>query len=122
MTRRQSESAIQIAVAEFLKLSLPDSVKAFHVPNGGRRDARTGARLKREGVKAGAPDWVLLRQGGACGLIELKTESGNLSGVQREWRDWCGENGVPYAICRSVSDVQSVLVDWNIPLKGRVSA
>lgn len=120
--RKQTESAIQIAVAEFLAVALPNSVKAFHVPNGGRRDARTGAKLKREGVKAGAPDWIILREGGACALIELKNERGNLSMPQKKWRDWCGLHGVPYAVCRSVGDVQSVLTDWNVPLVGRAAA
>ena len=37
----------------------------YHIPNGGRRDAITGARLKAEGVVAGVPDIFLAvpRQG-----------------------------------------------------------
>ena len=31
----------------------------YHIPNGGRRDAITGARLKAEGVVAGVPDIFL---------------------------------------------------------------
>ena len=31
----------------------------YHVPNGGRRNAREAAMLKAEGVKAGVPDIVL---------------------------------------------------------------
>ena len=37
---------------------LPESL-LFAIPNGGRRDAVTGARLKAEGVRAGAPDMFL---------------------------------------------------------------
>jgi len=117
MKRCQNESALQISVAQFLDVALPDEVRAFHVPNGGRRDARTGARLKREGVKAGVPDFMIVARGSVCGFIELKTEKGRLSEAQREWRDWCWDNHVLYAACRSLPEVADVLRRWGVELK-----
>lgn len=46
----------------------------FHIPNGGRRNPREGARLKAQGVKAGIPDiMVPVASGDYLGLfIEMK--------------------------------------------------
>ena len=47
------------AWAEWERIDRPELGLLFAVPNGGRRDAVTGARLKAEGVKAGVPDvWL----------------------------------------------------------------
>ena len=50
----------------------------YHIPNGGRRDAITGARLKAEGVVAGVPDIFLAvpRQGFHGLYVELKRQKG----------------------------------------------
>jgi hypothetical protein len=46
----------------------------FHVPNGGQRNIREGARLKQQGVKPGVPDiFVPVACGNYLGLfIEMK--------------------------------------------------
>jgi hypothetical protein len=117
---KTNESKIQVAIMQYLESALPSFIRAAHVPNGGRRDSITGAKLKREGVKAGFPDIVLIRDGGSCALIEVKASKGRLSDVQKDWADWAGHNAVPYAVCRSIGDVQTFLLDLNIPLKARV--
>ena len=122
MSRSQPELKVHKAVMSFLDSALPSTVRALHPANGGRRDAKTGAMLKAMGVKPGVADIILVRQGGYMAFIEIKAGKGSPSPAQRDWQDWCGENGVPYAICRNLSDVQNVLMDWNIPLKGRVAA
>jgi len=38
----------------------PELSLIFHIPNGGKRNAREAARFKRMGVKAGVPDLFLL--------------------------------------------------------------
>lgn len=50
-----------------------------HVPNGGARSPREGARLKAEGVRAGYPDYVLdVPRGTSAGLrLELKPPGGS---------------------------------------------
>jgi hypothetical protein len=82
--------------ARYMAATSPDLRLLFHVPNGGPRDARTGARLKAQGVKAGVPDVVLpvsrRRAGsgpnGACYggcYVELKVGRGRLSPAQSGW-------------------------------------
>lgn len=54
------------------------------IPNGGKRDIVTAAKLKNEGVKRGVPDLFLpVARGGYHGLyIELKIKGGKISNHQ----------------------------------------
>lgn len=57
--RNDLEHAEQVALFEWLAYKTnqdPLFALAFAVPNGGNRDAVTGARLKDEGLKPGIPD------------------------------------------------------------------
>jgi len=86
----QPEYRLSCVVADTLRLRGREGLHWFHVPNGESRSARTGARLKRIGTKAGEPDYVLIWKGRAIGL-ELKEKGGWQSAEQRaieeEWRD-----------------------------------
>lgn len=59
----------------------------YAVPNGGKRDKATAAKLKAEGVKAGVPDVVLpVARGGFHGCyIELKVGKNKTSAEQNAW-------------------------------------
>lgn len=70
-----TEHNLQSAAFNYVALSFPKySEFFFAIPNGGARSARTGAMLKREGVKRGIPDTMLaVPKRGYHGLfIELK--------------------------------------------------
>ena len=120
--RGKGEHNLQSSIMRFLDDALPSSCYAFAVPNGGKRNAVTGAILKREGVKAGVADIMILRNPGMCAMIEVKTKEGGLSNSQKLFRDWCSANGFPYAVVRSLGDVECALLDWGIPLSMRLSA
>lgn len=122
MTRAHGESSLQTTIMGFLGAALPASYRAFAVPNGGNRDRITGAILNREGVRAGVPDIVIIRSEGVAAFLEVKTETGRLSSSQIEWRDWCSEHRVPYAVVRSIGDVEAFLLDLNVPMRARVAA
>lgn len=51
-----TEHQIHTAVVEILQRAATPSCLWMHIPNGERRDAITGARLKRMGVRAGAAE------------------------------------------------------------------
>ena len=72
------------------------------IPNGGARDAVTGARLKREGVVRGMPDLVLLcaRCGKHALFIEMKTKRGRVSESQRGLFPLLEAQGYGVAVCR----------------------
>ena len=70
---KKSEESEQIALFEFASYQRePEWKLIFSIPNGGFRSKRTGARLKRQGMKAGIPDVYLpCARGGtitACSL------------------------------------------------------
>lgn len=78
----------------------------FAVPNGGRRDLVTAARLKAEGVLAGVADLILLKSNSRYGalLIEMKTRKGRQADTQRAWQQLIERDGYKYVVCRSVDD------------------
>lgn len=113
-----SESAVQRQLLDWLAAALPDAI-VFAVPNGERRDKITGARLKAQGVLAGAPDLVVCHRG-VIAFVEVKKDKGRLSEAQKVFRDTCAEHQLPYAVIRGIGDLQVFLDDLGI--KTRVSA
>ena len=93
-----TEDAIQITLLEWLRLAHPKAWPlCHHSPNGGARNAITGARLKCMGVRRGFPDLTLwLPRRGFQGLaVELKAPKGRLTPEQAAWLEhmatigWC---------------------------------
>src|SRR5262249_56117017 len=108
--RQQPERVLQTALVETLGVPGRDGVLWLHVPNGGSRDIREAANLKRMGALAGASDLLLFRPGVCphCGsarlegfALELKSDGGRLTDAQREflWRFFVG-GGAPPAAAR----------------------
>lgn len=52
------EDSMSISVANYIRMQYP-KVLFSHVPNGGKRSAREGARFKRMGVRKGIPDFLI---------------------------------------------------------------
>ena len=76
-----------------------------HVPNGGRRNKREAARMKRMGVRAGVHDYLLpVPRGRYHGLwIELKATPPNNAKVtkeQREWTERMRDQGYAAYVCK----------------------
>lgn len=103
---RQEEHLLQSACVRYFRYRYPRlALCLIAVPNGGRRDAVTGARLKAEGVVAGVSDLLLLvprgRHHGLC--IEMKTPQGRQSEAQRRWQQAVEETGYRYVIVRTAA-------------------
>jgi hypothetical protein len=64
---------------------MPELARGFHIPNGEARDAKTGAKLKRMGVRPGVLDWCLpVPRAGYHGMwIEFKKVGGIISEEQK---------------------------------------
>ena len=102
--RRNREAEEQEALfrwAAWAAKQTPALELLFHVPNGGRRDAAEAAHLKRQGVRAGVPDFCLpAARNGYHGLfIELKTAGGRASAEQKEWIGRLRLQGYKAEIC-----------------------
>lgn len=102
------EHRIQVSCVRWFRLKYPHlSPRLFAVPNGGRRDGVTGARLKEEGVLAGVADLILLvpNAGYHALLIEMKTPKGRQSESQKAWQqEVAGSGDYLYVVCRGLDE------------------
>lgn len=110
------EHRIQCACVRWFRLKYPRlAARLFAVPNGGRRDGITGARLKEEGVLAGVADLILLVPNADYHalLIEMKTPKGRQSESQKAWQ-WAvaGNDDYLYVVCRSLEEFMKVVEEY----------
>lgn len=84
------------------------------VPNGGRRDAVTGAKLKEEGAMPGAADLLLLKPNKfhGCLAIEMKTAKGRQQDTQKKWQASVEAVGNKYVVCRSLDEFVETVNDY----------
>lgn len=111
----EMEHLIQVSCVRWFRLSYPPlAYNLFAVPNGGRRDAATGSKLKEEGVLAGVSDLILLmpNQDYHGLLIEMKTPKGTQTESQREWEKRMNAHGYKYVVCRSLDDFMTAVSDY----------
>lgn len=110
------EHRIQCACVRWFSLQYPElQGRLFAVPNGGRRDATTAAKLKAEGVVAGVSDLILLKSNRDYGalLIEMKTLKGRQRENQKQWQNRvCTDGEYKYVVCRSFDDFRREVDDY----------
>jgi len=82
----------------------------FHVPNGGARNGREAKKLKWMGVVPGVSDLIFLYQRKIY-FIELKTEIGTQSKVQKDWQLNVESQGLEYYIIRSLDQFNWLIKD-----------
>jgi hypothetical protein len=94
-----------ITCVEWLELK---GILHFHIPNGGYRNQREGAKFKRMGVKAGIPDLCIpIARKGFHGLyIELKrARHGRESERQKFWIAELKKQGYDVFIAKGASQL-----------------
>lgn len=106
-TEAQEQAAI-FRWASMQRCKYPELDLLYHIPNEGKRNATTGANLKRQGLKKGVPDMCLpVARGGKHGLyIELKRRGGRVSPEQAWWIK--GLNSVGYSACVCYGAVEAI--------------
>jgi len=104
MKHNDIEHSLQVAIIQYLRF---EKVFVIAIPNGGRRDVTTGARLKKEGVVAGAPDLVLILNNGEVVWVELKTPKGSQQKTQKWFEEELLKRGHKYFIWRSLDDAKA---------------
>ena len=102
---KHEEDDIQSAFFDYIRLAQhkhPDLALMFHPANGGKRDARVAARMKRQGVVPGVPDVIFpCANHKFFGLaIEFKSRTGKLSENQAKYIDRLLLNGWSVHVCR----------------------
>lgn len=93
---------------------MPELKWLHHSPNGEKRDAITGNKLKAMGVKKGWPDLILpVRVGSTTGLvIEMKSATGSTTPEQKEWLEHFGDQGWHVQVCRSALEARTILCQY----------
>lgn len=93
-----SEAEEQAAVVEYCDLR---KIPVYHIPNEGRRSARTGAMLKRQGLKSGVPDLCIpVARGRYHSLyIEMKAKGGRATANQTDWIHLLRSQGMCAYVC-----------------------
>ena len=102
-----SESQIQHDCVQWFRLQYPSlAFMLFAVPNGGKRDAKTGARMKYEGAISGVSDLILLipKKGYASLCIEMKKPKGTQSENQKKWQREAEKYRNKYVVCHSLQE------------------
>ncbi len=111
------ESQYQIQTVTWFKLQYPRLKKSLiMINNGTATNAKTGARLKAMGMIAGACDLFLSKPSrGYPGMyLEMKTEKGIVSKLQREFMDEQEENGYLCKVAKSFDEAKIIISEYLI--------
>lgn len=78
----------------------------FAVPNGGWRNAIVAAKLKAEGVLAGAADLIIVALDKVV-FVEMKTAKGRQQESQKAFEAGVTRLGHPYYVCHSFDEFRT---------------
>lgn len=107
---RHIESSIQQCVVRWFRVKYPKYIIAA-VPNGGFRNAREAAVMRREGVLAGFSDLIVIAERNVL-FVEMKTSSGKQSERQKEFQTKVELLGHQYSVCHSFDEAEKCIDDW----------
>ncbi len=114
---RHLEDNEQILLFDWAALNVgryPELEWMYHIPNGGKRNAREAARFKRMGVKPGVSDVHLpIPKSGYHGLwIEMKSENGKVSPAQSRFLMAMRKYGHKTAVCYGWKEAVAVIEEY----------
>jgi len=107
------EEYFQEAATSILKVKYKH-LNYFHVPNEGKRTAGYNAKLKRQGLKSGVSDIIILTPNKHYrGLaIELKVRTGKTSDNQKAFLLQCLSDGYYACVCYSTDSLLDILARY----------
>jgi hypothetical protein len=105
---RDDHHYVCVAIADWLRQR---GYAFLHTPNEGKRSMWAARRLRREGMSAGVPDFLLLSRAGGKpwvhvrGIaVEVKVGRDRLSPAQRDWFARLHAAGWAAIVARSLDD------------------
>lgn len=116
------EDKLQASICQFLDRALPSDAWHCAIPNGSvlagtpAKRAMQMNKLKRTGLKVGAPDLFVVYRGQFYAL-EVKSAKGVVSDNQKIAATDIRLSGGAYSIVKSVEDAETELLAWGIPLR-----
>lgn len=102
MKKASPEHHFQVWTVNYLRRN---GIYCFAVPNGGKRDVKTGAFLKMEGQLAGVADLILLLPEGEAVFVELKAGKNRQQKSQRLFQKHVEALGFVYLLWNNAQDV-----------------
>lgn len=108
-----SEESMQLTIMGWVRLQ-PELAKIImHFPNEGKRTPRYGKLLKSMGMRPGVSDLFIAKSHGHYigAWIELKTPTGKLTMVQRQFLDDMVKQNYFCCVCRSIEETIEV-IQW----------
>ena len=110
-TESQIQSAF-VAWAKMAETSLPALKLAFSVPNGAwTKNYAMAAKLKREGMRSGVPDWMLpkVTRNGNGLAIEFKRPGAYCTLAQRIYHDMLRKQGWQVEVCSDWQQARQIV-------------
>lgn len=100
------EQSILINWCNLQKCKYPELDLIFHIPNGGTRNKREAANLKKQGVKAGVPDLMLpvARKKHHGLFIEMKFGKNKTTDNQDSWIEALKGQGYLCKVCNGAGE------------------
>jgi hypothetical protein len=114
-----SEQEVQRAIFDHLAWRAAPDAFVCHYPAGGFRRPAEAAILKGIGTLAGVPDLLAIHKG-RCYALEIKTETGRVSDVQRTVHDRMRRAGAKVGVAFGLDEALAILESWKL-LRGRSS-
>ena len=117
-----AEDKLQAACVKWFRLQYPNYT-LFAIPNGGNRNAITGAMLKKTGTLAGVADLFLMKSKivskfdyyhvQSHGLfIEMKVGKNIQTASQKKFQERAEYEGYKYVICRSFDEFKNTIENY----------
>jgi len=106
-----SETAIQKAVMQWVRVHPTLRELIIHIPNEGKRTGSYGKRLKDMGMRAGVADLFIAmpRHGYGGAWIELKSKDGSLTKEQKDFLNDMAIQCYFTAVCYSIEETLSII-------------
>jgi hypothetical protein len=114
-----SEQEIQAALVDHFAWRARPNIWFCHIANGGWRTKAEASILRGQGVTPGAPDLLIVADG-KVHFLEIKTESGRLSPVQRDCHEQLRRAGAEVAVAFGLDQALHLLEQLGL-LRGRAS-
>lgn len=107
------EDDMQQAIATYLFYQHSKSLW-YHVPNGGKRNAREANKFRKMGVRPGVADLLVDEPlNGYHGLrIELKTGKNKPTARQEDFLNKANDRGYLCAVCWNINETKQLIEDY----------
>lgn len=111
--RASPEAELQKCVCQHLKINGAPGILFLKITNEGKRSPRLGHEMKMQGLRTGAADLLICRDGQAF-FLELKKKGEKPRKSQIAFAADCLIAGCDYAVADGIDDALKLLTAWGL--------